>query len=410
MARELGVGLIFLSWAYPPMNYPRAIQVARLAAHLDRRPLKIFCFGAEGDGTEANMNGVTVTRFAEPAAMRFLTRLTPQKLRVALLAPDPQRPWAMAAARRIAASQSIAPEDVLVTFGQPMSSHLAGLALKRRFGNRWIAHFSDPWADNPLAPPVPLLRARNLAAERQVVAAADQLLFTSAETVELVMAKYPPTARQKASVLPHAFDATLYPPQGMASGPFILRYLGTLYGKRGPQPLFQGLAAMAARAPDLVKRIRVELVGEVSPRLKDEPMPAMPPGLVRFVPAVGYRDSLALMRSADLLLQIDAPAEKNVFLASKLVEYAGARRPILGITPPGTAARLIHELGGWVADPASPDAIAAALIDAIGFLETARNTPWGKDEIRTRYDIATIAASFARILGSPLRTPLVAAS
>jgi hypothetical protein len=37
----VGVRLLFLSWAYPPMRYPRAIQVERLAAHVSLRPLDI---------------------------------------------------------------------------------------------------------------------------------------------------------------------------------------------------------------------------------------------------------------------------------------------------------------------------------------------------------------------------------
>jgi hypothetical protein len=66
---------------------------------------------------------------------------------------------------------------------------------------------------------------------------------------------------------------------------------------------------------------------------------------------VDYKTSLALMESADLLLVIDAPFDQSVFLPSKLVDYIGAQRPIFAITPPGTSAKLVSDLGGMVAHP-----------------------------------------------------------
>ena len=385
--------LIFLSWAYPPMRYPRAVQVARLATHLGR-PVEVFCAAVDGDhGT-----GAAVTRVPNPPLQQWLDRITTPKLRAALVAPDPQRFWAGAAARTIAATAPDA-RDLLVTFGQPMSDHLAGLALKRRFGMRWIAHFSDPWADNPLAPPVPMLKARNLALERRVVAAADRLLVTSAETQTLMTQKYPPAIRAKAVVLPHAFDAARFPPRTRASGPLLLRYLGTFYSHRGPRPLIDGLAALAARQPDLAVRLRVEIIGDISPRLQsDDAAQSLPPGLLHFRPAVDYPTSLALMREADLLLHIDAPAASSVFFASKLADYLGARRPILAITPPGTAAQLVRALGGWVADPADPGVVAAALAEALAYLAAHREHDWGDETVRCRYDIATVNGDFSRLV------------
>lgn len=399
--------LIFLSWAYPPMRQPRAIQVARLAAHLELRPLAIICMAAGSDtgGTERDAHGIDVTRIPPPPALQLLNRLVPTKLRVALMTPDPERPWAMTAARQIAAASAPGPEDVLVTFGQPMSDHLAGLALKRRSGIRWIAHFSDPWVDNPLATRVPLYRQRNLALERRVIDAADQVLFTSEETVDLVMAKYPPSWRRKVFVVSHAFDPTLYPPRAPASGPLILRHLGNFYGSRGPEPLFRALALLAERTPKLLAHIRVELIGDIRPRmLASETLVRLPPSAVRIGSPVDYTASLALMRAADLLVTIDAPLQTSVFLPSKLVDYIGARRPILGITPPGTAARLIRSMGGWVADPRSPETIASTLAEAVAYLDARREAPWGDEQVRRRFEAATVAAEFSRSIEAARRS------
>ena len=80
----------------------------------------------------------------------------------------------------------------------------------------------------------------------------------------------------------------------------------------------------------------------------------LPPQCVKFLPRVGYLQSLALAKSADLLLNIDAPAATSVFLPSKLIDYIGAGRPIFGITPAGTAARLIQSLAAGLPTRPSP--------------------------------------------------------
>ncbi len=387
--------LIFLSWCYPPMNVPRAVQVARLAGATAIRPLEIFCAAA---GESAPGDGVTVRRLPDRNHVPFAARGTIGRVAAALAVPDTQRGWARAAAREIAA-RGVAADDVLVTFGQPMSDHLAGLELKRRFGMRWIAHFSDPWSDNPFAARVPLFRLRNRRLERSVVAAADHLLLTSVETVELVMRKYPAAWRAKASVLPHAFDARLYPPRAAASGPLMLRYLGSLYGERSPIPLLRGIESLTQRAPALAARLTIEFIGDTAPRFKDAAARlALPPGLARFLPAIPYESALAAMRAADILVHIDAPADQSVFLASKLIDYIGARRPILGVTPAGTARTLIAAMGGWIADPAAPEGIAAALERAVALVERDRDADWGDETVRRRFDSATVAAEFERVV------------
>ena len=54
--------------------------------------------------------------------------------------------------------------------------------------------------------------------------------------------------------------------------------------------------------------------------------------------------SLKLMATSDLLLVVDGPDDLSVFLPSKLIDYLGAQVPILGIVPPGAAAKLLARL------------------------------------------------------------------
>jgi hypothetical protein len=181
----------------------------------------------------------------------------------------------------------------------------------------------------------------------------------------------------------------------------MLRYVGNFFGARSPAPLYRALNSLGATMPGLLGGMRVELIGEMPADMQRHPdLLRLPAETVRCVPKVDYATSLSLMRSADLLLNIDAPFAESVFLPSKLADYIGAGRPILGITPPGTASRLISDLGGWVADPANPEQIVAALTEAVTFVSSRRGEPWGDEAVRNRFDAGRVAATFEQLVAT----------
>jgi hypothetical protein len=267
----------------------------------------------------------------------------------------------------------------------------------------WLAHFSDPWVDNPFRKFQPLANLRNRRLEAEVIEAADSVVFTSEETRQMVMHKYPHAWLSKAFVLPHSFDPADF--SGMqrdtAESKIVLRYLGNFYGHRTPFPLVSSLARLAVSRPQLLVDVRVELVGSMPGWMHWHPaINRLPEGLLVFRDPVPYQRSLELMSSADLLLVIDAPAKNSVFLPSKLVDYIGAGKPIFGIVPPGASDQLIGRLGGATADPQASTDIDAALVQAIANARAARAdvAPWGEPQVRGQFQINRVAASFRDML------------
>jgi glycosyltransferase involved in cell wall biosynthesis len=384
------------------MRLPRAIQVERLVRHLAHaRPDAVVC-GVAGGGPGAGFEPEAippVIRVSSSPLTRLVERKTASaRVRARVQSLDTDFYWWRAAAARIERQWTLGPGDLLVTFGQPWAGHRAGLRVKRRSDAKWIAHFSDPWADSPFLTEH-RARQKALRHEAEVIEAADMVIFTSDETLDLVMAKYPSEWHAKAAVLPHAFEPDLYPAAEAHDGPMMIRYLGNFYGARGPEPLFHALSILGQTQPDLLAQIRVELVGDTPVRfLNSDYLRALPSETVRIIPSVGYRQSLALMQSADLLLNIDAPFERSVFLPSKLVDYIGAGRPIFGITPPGTAARLIQYLGGWVVEPGQPDRVANALETALISVAQNRTAPWGNAAIRSTFSAPVVARQFESLM------------
>jgi glycosyltransferase involved in cell wall biosynthesis len=412
--------LLAVSFAFPPLALPRSIQVARLLRNL-RASTVVVCSDGEKDirvdstlepDAEASLRACLRVPFGV-AGWRSLADRIAYRFDLPLWnkSPDQYVAWQAHALRAVGdyARREHYRPDAVVSFGYPMSDHLTGLRLRKLYGVPWVAHFSDPWVGNVYSKSEGdrLTRARNAALERRVIEAADRVIFTSRETVEMVMAKYPAACAGKARVLPQCYDVALFPPREPpdAGAPILLRHTGWFYGPRTPQPLVAALRKLLETDAELLDGVRVELIGDIDEKTRAESgVESLPRGLVSIQPPVGYSDSLALIASADGLLVIDAPAEKSVFLPSKLIDYIGAGRPVLGLTPAGAASALIRELGGWVADPSDVPAMAAALKSFLLYLRARRTQtqPWGAPEVRARYDALTVARSFESTLAEVL--------
>ncbi len=393
------VKVLFFTYYYPPIPAPRSIQIGRLAKY-SRHAITVVCAGEAGKGD-------TTIPAGAPVLVRRVAARPPDTLPGALaclpLVPDRFLSWCRRAGGQIMRQGLPAGQEVLVTFGQPMSVHLAGLRLKRATGIPWLAHFSDPWADSPYRFRLPLLRRFNRWLEARVVAAADRLLFTCTETRDLVMGNHPAAFAAKAGVLPHAYDPDLFPPgAGKGEGSdrrLVIRHVGAFYRQRTPDAFLEALLLLARQRPRVIERVRVEFVGRMHSRLDlDAVRAALPPGSLTIRSRVDYAVSLRLMRQADLLLLIDAPFARNVFLPSKLIDYLGAGRPILALTPPGATAGFVGRLGGVVVDPSSPARIAAALEEALALARRQPAVPFGDPAVRQEYRAEEVAARFDRLL------------
>jgi hypothetical protein len=435
------IKLLAVSFSFPPLAYPRSIQVARLVKYLSFSTVVVCADerAARKDPTlepdaESRLEAVLRVPFAVSRARAYANaaayRLNNSLWNRFNRRPDEYAAWKPAALRAVAEfarARDYAP-DAFVTFSQPAIDHLVGLELKRRFRAPWIAHFSDPWVDNPFHENDDATRAFNLAAEREVIDAADRIVFTSQETVDLVMSKYPPAWRDKARVLPQCYDPQLYPSREAradathdsgdarqrdegarldeakhvdGNSKIVVRYVGNFYGARTPAPLIAALAALHAADEAALRDVVFELIGVTDDSIVTKSGgESLPPGLIASSPPVGYSESLRLMAEADGLLVIDAPADVSVFLPSKLIDYVGAARPVFGFSPRGAAASLISRLGGWTVDPSDARAAPGALKNFLTYLRARRGDAgaWGEPDVRREYEAIHLAAKFEGIV------------
>lgn len=290
--------------------------------------------------------------------------------------------------------------EAIVTWSPFHSINPVMRKLKERRPNvRWIAQFSDPWAGNPLEQRL-LTNIWSDWQEPRAVAAADFIVHSSSYSRELMFKKHVSEMCTKSDVIPHPFDDALFPQRPKARNERItLRYIGVLFGRRSPEPLFQALSQLLERRPDMRGILHVELVGHM-PREMLETVAAqsLPDDMVTHVQNVSYVESLEKMYDADILVLIEADVRQNLFVPSKLSDYMGARTPIVGIAPPGGSEDVLKELQCWHARPIDIDGIANALEAAIDYVVAGSNGLWCNEKYRTSFCSERVAGRFIEIL------------
>ena len=393
------LNILFLTYCYPPQKFPRSVQISHLVQYL-RKDFNVTVVTSEpeneGDPSLLSFTPLDNVVYAPKSNFtKIIAHSKGHRIKKEIL-PDFQYPWHFDLFRKTRVLIEDSSPDVIITFGQPMSTHIAGLKVKRQFPHiKWLAHFSDPWVDNIFNDYNAWTKRINKYYQDSVLKSADRLIFTSQETIDLVTKYYPGEVLKKSICLPHTFNQDLYPSQkDYGNEKITLRYIGNFYGNRQPDGL---LSALQILSREQRAQMRVEFIGSSTESIKDMISFFKLEDTVFAYPTVTYIKSLELMHSGDILLIIDAPTEKSPFLPSKLIDYIGANKPIFGITPPGTSQKLIEEMGFFVADSRDVSDISNKLMQMIESLSNNKSKKVPQN-IRDRYSISTVGEQIKSIL------------
>lgn len=372
MSKPLKVLLI--SYSFPPLLTAEAIQSGRVVKFLKREGVDISVLTVKETSSLAETDKTLITmlpddliiertRSFESKSLRFLLR---RSFPMLVTLPDEKVLWRFSSTNKALSMTKNFNYDLIYTRSSPLTSHLVGLRIKNETRLPWVAHFSDPWVDNPYITFYSNWHKKfNERLESLVIIAADAVIFVSDETKELVAKKYGYGIKKKLFVIPHCFDTEAYPSSlvGDKKQKITFTYTGNFYGERSPLPLFKALQIMVKTMPLASDNFRVIFVGLIQKEYLHIISQCNLRDIVKCVGQVSYLQSLEYMVNSDILLLIDAPAKKSVFFPSKLADYIGTRKPILGISPlEGSSAKILKELGYSVVSPDDPRAIAAEIM------------------------------------------------
>ncbi|PTW93488.1 hypothetical protein DBL07_20290 [Achromobacter mucicolens] len=398
--------ILLFSYAFPPMQVQMTAAVYKPMAALARSGYDVDVVCADSFCAELPLDH-SLLPFAEKTFGR-IDRLRPAKNLMSLMRSSIRKldrvPDLMTVLRESAYSKlmdmDLSQYDAVMTWSPFHSINAVMTRVKKARPNvKWLAQFSDPWAGNPLEVSR-LTKMWNARHEPRAVAAADFIVHSSRYSLDLMMQGQPESVRRRTDVIPHAFDEALFPQRPKAKNDrIVLRYVGVLYGRRSPEPLFQALVRLFQRRPDLRGLLSVELIGLVPPEmLATESAKSLPEGTVRAVGNVSFVESLEQMYDADILLLIEANVRQNLFLPSKLSDYIGADTPIVGLTPPGGSEDAMKQLGCWHARPSDVEEIEKAVEGAVDHVLRKDGADWCDQAYRDTFSGKRIAQRFGQIL------------
>lgn len=270
-------------------------------------------------------------------------------------------PAGLAAAR--AMIREFKPSAISVC-ADPWSALLAGGMLQRETGLPLIADLRDPWSlhAGKMALRSPPTRAVIRYLEQRAFRRAAGIVLNTERCRDLYRARYAgriPAERFQA--IRNAFDTDLFAPaEPRRPAAFTLLHYGDLRAFVSGAPLLAGFAKFVAAERLTPEQARIVVTG---PSRQEELSLAQTLGLTSFIEyraPVPYAETLSVLRAADVLVLAngnDAPV-----IPSKLYDYLAARRPILSLSAEPESNRIVTETSsGQVADPSSPEAVAAAI-------------------------------------------------
>jgi len=223
--------------------------------------------------------------------------------------------------------------DYIHTINNPVSSHLLGYRLKKKYGIPWVAQFYDPWHNNAFrkyhCSVFKRLDGRN---EQKVAEEADVLLFPNSELLESWVHEYGADIQKKSVLLPFITEIPKFESESVTKSQFVISHIGTLSDKRRADVFIRAVAKLRKSHPIVFSKLKVYFVGFIS---ESDISLIQEEGLSDAIEVVGHVSEEECKRYyelSDMFLIIDINCEPNLFFPSKLIKYFCYKKPIIGLT------------------------------------------------------------------------------
>ena len=299
--------------------------------------------------------------------------------------------------------------DVIFTSSPPQTVQLIGMCLKQKTRLPWVADFRDPWTDISYYADLPrccLSTSLDRGFERRVLRSADYVVTVSPSIVRLLQGR----VENQYEVIPNGYDEesfrckALEPPER-----FVITYAGNLSRNQNPGALFEAVSLLASEDDAFSEDTELVFIGNSHPSIIETVERRGLKGCFRQIGYVSHSEAVRRMMTSALLLLVipDCPNNEGI-LTGKLFDYMRARKPILGIGPPGgDAAVILRETGsGVMMDYSDVDSIREHVAQVYGTWregnvsaftsDLTRIAPYSRERLTQR-----LAKVFSRVCGDP---------
>ena len=228
---------------------------------------------------------------------------------------------------------------VVLSLSSPFDAHRAGARLAEIAGCPWVAFFSDPYPLGLLPSPyrdseISFLTWLQKRESERVLPRAKVIIAPTIESAQVTAAVVDPATRPDLAEVPHI--GTEVPPR--AGEPCII-HAGDLTRQRTSAALRKGLiAAVKELEPS---GARLEFIGSTDAQFRSslESELTNSRSMAEFRPRADHGFVAQRVASARVLLIVEADSVLSPFVPSKLADYMLTGRPIVAISPLGSALR-----------------------------------------------------------------------
>jgi len=301
-------------------------------------------------------------------------------------------------------SSGFLPSLVFSTF-PPLACFSVGATLARRFGVPWIADLRDPYVFSPQTVEgfIPQRAQRFL--ENYYLSLSDAIIVNTESSEQMYRDRYPKMAHRVCTI-PNGFDpedrlgACPIPPAANRT----LRHVGVLYAGRSPHAILASVTRLRDRGVALVNDLEVGLIGPCHVDEADSRFMASAAAdgwLDLREHTVPKDEALRLIQESHGLLLLQN--QSAVQIPGKLYEYIRIGRPILALSPRGSAVEWMLSQCGIpyvnIYPDDSPDAVDQKLLQFLEFPSTpVAASSWFQNRFNAKAQTQQLAELFDRVL------------
>ncbi len=251
--------------------------------------------------------------------------------------------WANISAIKKAKKEAISGKyDHLFSVCTPFSDHLIALEAKKVSGLPWVASFYDPWYDNPYRP---FKYRRFLELDRKyelsIANNADAIIHTNYSIYNEWTERYGESIKKKMYVMPLVFNSFSSGNKGDLANTnktkYVISHIGTLYSGRDSTDFLRSLKMMLDKHPEVKEQFILNYVGTVTDNDRNCVKEFDLSSQVNFLGRISEQECCKYFEQTDLFLAVDGKDARNIFFPSKIMKYLFYGKPILGLTPKGSA-------------------------------------------------------------------------
>jgi len=267
-------------------------------------------------------------------------------------------------------------ELLIFTTMSPFESGEVARRLSARLGVPWVADLRDPWAlDEMLVYPSLLHRRLEMMRMQRLLATASLIIMNTPESSRVLKATFPRLRKQQVLTITNGFDPADFagPVTPRTDGKFRIVHTGYLHTDNGTQlrkrrfvrllggaepgvdiltrshtVLLDALEQWCVQRPEVREKLEIVFAGKTSEQDRAVANVSKVAPLIKFPGFVAHHESVALLRTADLLFlpMHNLPAGRlSRIVPGKTYEYMAAGRPILAAVPEGDAREFLKQCG-----------------------------------------------------------------